>query len=123
MSARIHASIISLFVLVHLWGCAVNPVTGQRELVLMSPEREAQLGREESVRVAEQIGLVESPALSAYVEAIGERLARHSPRRDVEYRFAVVDMLEPNAFALPGGYIYVSRGLLAIANSEAELAA
>lgn len=122
MSARIQFTLISLLALLHLSGCAVNPVTGQREFVLMSPEREAQLGRQASVQVAEEIGLVESPALSAYVEAIGERLARHSPRRDVQYRFAVVDMLEPNAFALPGGYIYVSRGLLAIANSEAELA-
>lgn len=88
----------------------------------MSAEREAQLGRQTAAQVAQEIGLVESPALTAYVEEIGGRLARHSPRRDVVYRFAVVDMAEPNAFALPGGYVYVSRGLLAIVNSEAELA-
>jgi predicted Zn-dependent protease len=105
-----------------LAGCAVNPVTGRRELLLMSPEREAQLGKQAAAQVAEEIGLVESPSLTAYVGEIGARLARQSPRRDVVYRFAVADMMEPNAFALPGGYIYVSRGLLAIANSEAELA-
>jgi predicted Zn-dependent protease len=122
MSRRIHLRLSSALLLLCLVGCAVNPVTGGRELVLMSPEREAQLGREVAVQVAEEMGLVESPGLSAYVAEIGGRLARHSPRRDVVYRFAVVDMMEPNAFALPGGYIYVSRGLLAIANSEAELA-
>jgi predicted Zn-dependent protease len=102
--------------------CAVNPVTGQRELVLVSPAQEAAQGRQAAEQVAAQIGLVDDPQLSGYVQALGERLARHSPRRDVAYRFAVADMAEPNAFALPGGYIYVSRGLLAIANSEDELA-
>jgi predicted Zn-dependent protease len=80
-----------------LAGCAINPVTGRRELVLMSSEREAQLGAQTAAQVAEEMGLVDSPALTAYVEEIGGRLARHSPRRDVVYRFAVVDMKEPNA--------------------------
>jgi predicted Zn-dependent protease len=103
-------------------GCATNPVTGRRELILMSPEREAALGAQAAEQVAAQIGLVEDAALGGYMDALGQRLAAHSPRDDVEYRFAVADMPEPNAFALPGGWIYVSRGLLAIANSEAELA-
>jgi len=122
MSRRLHTCLFFVLVLSSLAGCAINPVTGRRELVLMSPEREAQLGAQTAVQVADEMGLVESPALTAYVDEIGQRLAGHSPRRDVVYRFAVVDMKEPNAFALPGGYIYVSRGLLAIANSEAELA-
>src|SRR5690606_25608101 len=100
----------------------VNPVTGQREVTLMSPQQEVAAGREAAAQVAEQIGLVEDPALQRYVEAIGQRLAAASPRRDVQYRFAIADMPEPNAFALPGGWIYVSRGLLAYANSEDELA-
>jgi predicted Zn-dependent protease len=122
MLRRVRACFFSALLLACLAGCAINPVTGRRELVLMSPEREAQLGAQTAAQVAEEIGLVESPALTAYVEEIGGRLARHSPRRDVAYRFAVVDMAEPNAFALPGGYVFVSRGLLIIANSEAELA-
>lgn len=73
-------------------------------------------------QVEREIGVVDAPQLAAYVERLGQRLARNSPRRDLVYRFAVVNMEEPNAFALPGGWIYVSRGLLAIANSEAELA-
>jgi predicted Zn-dependent protease len=122
MRRRIETCLLSVALLSFLAGCAINPVTGRRELVLMSPEQELQLGRQTAAQVEQEIGLVESPALTAYVEEIGQRLARHSPRRDVDYHFAVVDMAEPNAFALPGGYVYVSRGLLAIANSEAELA-
>ena len=67
----------------------------------MSAEREARLGEEAAKEVADTIGLVDDPALTAYVEALGQRLARHSPRQDVTYRFAVADMPEPNAFALP----------------------
>jgi predicted Zn-dependent protease len=103
-------------------GCAINPVSGRRELSTMSPQREAALGAQAAKQVEEQIGLVDDPQLTAYVDAIGQRLARRSPRRDVVYRFAVADMEEPNAFALPGGWIYVSRGLLVITGSEAELA-
>jgi predicted Zn-dependent protease len=105
-----------------LAACVTNPVTGRSEFTLMSPEREAALGRQAAEQVERQIGLADAPALAAYVERLGQRLARHSPRRDLAYHFAVADMEEPNAFALPGGWIYVSRGLLAIANSEAELA-
>jgi predicted Zn-dependent protease len=103
-------------------GCTVNPATGERELILMSPEREATIGRREAHQVAKQIGLLGDPALVDYVRAIGERIARVSPRTDVQYEFHVADMPEANAFALPGGYIYLSRGLLALANSEDELA-
>ncbi|MBW2414857.1 MAG: M48 family metalloprotease [Deltaproteobacteria bacterium] len=88
----------------------------------MSPEREASIGHSAAREVEQQMGLVEDPALVSYVERLGVRIARHSPRQDVTYRFHVVDMQVPNAFALPGGYIYVSRGLLALTNDESELA-
>lgn len=103
-------------------GCAVNPVTKQPELSTMSTEREAEIGAEASKIVAEQIGLVEDPKLGRYVDEVGQRLAQRSPRQDTAYHFAVADMEVPNAFALPGGWIYVSRGLLVLTNSEAELA-
>ncbi len=105
-----------------LSGCSVNPVTGEREIVLMSPEQEKSLGAQAAEQIEKQIGLVNDPELTAYVSAIGQRLAADSPRQDMEYRFYVADMEEPNAFALPGGYIYVSRGLLTLSNSEDELA-
>lgn len=102
--------------------CATNPATGRREVILTSAEEESRTGAQAAKQVEAQMGLVRDPELQSYVEKLGARLAMNSPRRDVQYRFAIADMPETNAFALPGGYIYVSRGLLALANSEAELA-
>jgi len=116
---RFRSAIAAL--LVALFACATNPATGRREITFMSREREVEIGREASQQVAEDMGIVNDPKLEAYVAAVGERVARQSPRQDVPYRFQVVDTPEPNAFALPGGYVYVSRGLLVIANSEDEL--
>ncbi|HBZ68273.1 MAG TPA: hypothetical protein DEP35_00335 [Deltaproteobacteria bacterium] len=103
-------------------GCAINPATGKPQLVLMSETHEAELGRKAADQVIQEMGFVDDPALAQYVEALGQRLVRVSVRPDQHFEFHVVDMQEPNAFALPGGYVYVSRGLLAIANSEDEVA-
>src|SRR6185369_12916072 len=103
-------------------GCAVNPVSGRPEVTLVSEAKEQELGDAEAKNVAATMGLVDDPRLTGYVRAIGDRLAKFSPRTDVAYTFYIVDMPEPNAFALPGGYVYVSRGLLALTNSEDELA-
>ena len=103
-------------------GCAVNPVSGQRETVLISAEKERELGAQEAKNVEQTMGLVNDAEILEYVQAVGQRLARKSPRRDVRYHFYIVDLDLPNAFALPGGYVYVSRGLLALVNSEDELA-
>jgi len=88
----------------------------------MTTQQEVAIGRQAAGQVERQMGLVRDPALEAYVSALGARLAALSPRQDVSYDFHVVDMAEANAFALPGGHIYVSRGLLALTNSEDELA-
>jgi predicted Zn-dependent protease len=93
----------------------VNPATGRREVVLMSTEDEVALDAEQARQVESSLGIVKDEALQAYVDAIGQAMAAQSPRRDVSYRFQVVEMEEPNAFALPGGHIYVSRGLLVVA--------
>lgn len=103
--------------------CAHNPVTGGRDFVLISAERERELGREQAQEIARTMGLVEDAALTQYVAEIGGRLAVRSPRQDVTYEFHVADAPEPNAFALPGGPVYVTRGLLALVNREDELAA
>jgi predicted Zn-dependent protease len=112
----------ALALLLVLAACATNPATGRREIVFMSKEREAALEREAAAQVAQEMGIVDDRELAAYVSAVGERVARESPQPDVPYHFQIVDMPEPNAFALPGGYVYVSRGLLVITNSEEELA-
>ena len=111
-----------LLVVLVFQGCAMNPVTGRPDFVLTTTEGERKIGEDAAQEVEQSMGLTQDPALAAYVEAIGKRLAQQSPRQDVEYQFYVVEMAEPNAFALPGGFVYVSRGLLALSNSEDELA-
>jgi predicted Zn-dependent protease len=106
-----------------LSGCSVNPVSGEQDFVLMSESQEIALGRQEHPNILKQYGDYTDAELQAYVEEVGQRLARRSHRSDLSYSFTVLDSMEVNAFALPGGYIYITRGLLAYLNSEAELAA
>ncbi len=103
-------------------GCAVNPVTGSREVVLISVEQEKEIGLTETRKIEEYVGFVKEGRAPAYVKALGQRLAQNSPRKDIKYEFHIVDMAEPNAFTLPGGYVFITRGLLALVNSEDELA-
>jgi predicted Zn-dependent protease len=105
-----------------LAGCAVNPATGEREFSLVSESQEIQMGREADPQISAQFGLVDDPGLQSYVSDIGMRIARSSERPDLPWSFKVVDDPIVNAFALPGGFIYVSRGILAHFDSEAELA-
>jgi Zn-dependent protease with chaperone function len=102
--------------------CAVNPVTKRPEVTLLSTADEKELGAEQARIVANSIGIFHDERLTAYVAEVGARVAARSPRRDVTYVFQVLDADEPNAFALPGGTVYVSRGLLALLESEDELA-
>jgi predicted Zn-dependent protease len=102
--------------------CATNPATGKREISLMSEAQEIQLGREADVQVQREMGLYEDRALQEYVNDVGQRLARGSHRPNLPWHFAVVDAAAVNAFALPGGYIYLTRGIMAYLNDEAELA-
>ena len=113
---------IGIGIAVGISGCAVNPVSGRHEVVLISVADEKKIGAENAKQVKEQMGLIDDPALLAYVQAIGDRLAVHSPYQEVDYQFQIVDSPDPNAFALPGGYVYVNRGLLVLVNSEDELA-
>lgn len=103
-------------------GCSVNPVSNNPEVTLTSAADERAIGADQARKIDAFMGLAGSQAQQAYVAEIGKRLATYSPRQDVPYTFKIVDMPEPNAFALPGGPVYVSRGLLALANSEDELA-
>ncbi|MDH5435596.1 MAG: M48 family metalloprotease [Gammaproteobacteria bacterium] len=104
-------------------GCAVNPATGDSDFVLMTEEQEIALGRENHALVLKQYDVYNDKALQAYVQKIGNKVAIKSHRNNLIYRFTVLDSPEVNAFALPGGYIYITRGLMAYLNSEAELAA
>lgn len=106
-----------------LAGCATNPVSGRSDFVMMSERQELELGRKYHQQVLAEYPRYADEALQAYVQQVGERVARHSHRSGLQYRFTVIDSPELNAFALPGGYVYIHRGLLAYLNSEAELAA
>ena len=103
--------------------CAVNPATGGANLVLMSENREKEIGLEEHEKVLEGMTLLEDKGLLNYVRDVGNRIAQVSHRPDLEFNFFIIDSPEINAFALPGGYVYINRGLLTYLNSEAELAA
>lgn len=102
--------------------CAVNPVTGDRQLSLISEAQEIQMGQQAAQQVAQSIGLVDDQALQQYVQRIGTAMAVQSERPNLPWTFGVVDDPTPNAFALPGGPIFVTRGLLGLMRSEAELA-
>ncbi len=104
-------------------GCAVNPVSGKQDLVLLSESDEIALGRKTNEEVLQQYKVYDDPALQAYVQNIGNKVALNSHRNNLNYRFTVLDSKEVNAFALPGGYIYITRGLMSYLKSEAELAA
>jgi predicted Zn-dependent protease len=106
-----------------LVNCATNPVTGEQDLALMSEEKELSLGAKNHPEILKQYGVYDNPVLQAYVNRIGQQLAKHSHRSNLKYTFTVLDSPEVNAFALPGGYIYITRGIMAYINSEAELAA
>jgi len=111
------------FVALFATACATNPATGKRQISLVGERQEVEMGREAAEEVGTAIGLYTAPQLNTYVGTVGRRLAAASERPQLDWSFQVVDDPAVNAFALPGGYIYVTRGLLAHLNSEAELAA
>lgn len=106
-----------------LAGCAQNPVSGRNDFVMMSENQEIVVGRQNDVQVKKEYKVYESQALQDYVNRVGQKLAKQSHRPNLQYHFTVLDSPEINAFALPGGYVYITRGILAYLNSEAELAA
>ena len=102
--------------------CAVNPATGKRELMLVSEGQEIQMGAQYDSQVVMSIGVYHDPALQTYVADLGRRLAATSERPNLAWTFRVVDDPSVNAFAIPGGHVYITRGILAHMTSEAELA-
>lgn len=103
--------------------CARNPATGERQLSFYSTQQEIEMGRQADESVVQSMGIYDDPDLQAYVSELGGEMARRSERPDLPWTFRVVDEPAINAFALPGGFIYVTRGILAHFGSEAQLAA
>jgi predicted Zn-dependent protease len=105
-----------------LAGCATNPVTGKQDFVTVSEDQEIAQGKQYHQSVIAQYGVYDNPDLQAYVNEIGQNLAAKSHRGHLDFHFTVLDTPDINAFALPGGYIYITRGIMAYLDSEAELA-
>ena len=111
-----------LALLLLLGGCSVNPATGGANVVFSSASGEASVGREMYDELVAEGAVYDDPDLQAYVTRVGQELVRHSDMPDREFTFTVIDSPEINAFATPGGYVYINRGLLAYLDNEAELA-
>lgn len=105
-----------------IFSCATNPVTGKQELMLLSESDELKLGQETDIQVVREYGVYEDPQLTAYLSGVCQRLGKLSHRPNLTYHFKILDASVVNAFAVPGGYVYFCRGILATLNNEAELA-
>jgi predicted Zn-dependent protease len=114
--------VIAILVSLAATACATNPVSGKRELAFISEADEIQLGRELDNEVRREMSVYQNAELGKYVEEIGMQLAKQSQRPRLDWHFTILDSPAVNAFALPGGYIYVTRGLLAFMDNEAQLA-
>lgn len=117
---RIAGALVAALLLSH---CGQVPVDGSRTSEPLPRQDEIALGAQAHEAVLQEYALLDHPALQAYVDAVGQRLARQSPRASLAWHFSVVDSPDVNAFSLPDGRVYLSRGILPYLNSEAELAA
>jgi predicted Zn-dependent protease len=113
---------LALSVLFVLGGCARDHVTGRPSLSVINEEQEVELGKEYDAQTVAEYGLYDDEDLASLVDDIGQRLAALSHRSGIEYHFRVLDDGTVNAFALPGGFVYLPRGILAFFNSEDQLA-
>src|SRR5262249_25633770 len=119
---RLFDAIAASLLMLAVSGCATNPATGKKQLSLMSEAQELSLGEQSDAEVRRDMGLYDDRELQQYVADVGMRLARVSERPNLPWRFTVVDTPAVNAFALPGGYIYITRGIMPYLDSEAQLA-
>ena len=116
------ANTLLLILSLALSACATNPVTGKSDFALVSENEEIKQGRSYHNQIIASYGVYEVPALQQYVNSIGQDLATRSHRAHLEFTFTLLDSPEINAFALPGGYVYITRGIMAYLDSRAELA-
>src|SRR5690349_19053588 len=108
--------------MVLLSSCAVNPVTGKKQFVLMSENQEIAMGKESDPEIMAFFGKYDDPGLQKFINEKGQEMVRISHRSNLAYEFKIVDSPVVNAFATPGGYVYFTRGIMASFNNEAEFA-
>ena len=102
--------------------CSRNPVTGKKQVVLMSTEQELAMGKEADPQIIQQYGLYEDSSLQQYFRQKGNEMVAISHRSNIQYGFRIINSEVLNAFAVPGGYVYFTRGIMAYFNNEAEFA-
>ncbi len=110
--------LVSVALLLH--SCAVNPVTGKKQFMLVSEQQELAMGKQYNPQVVASMGLYQDDKLQAFIDKKGNEMAKISHRPNLTYKFQIVDSPVVNAFAVPGGYVYFTRGIMAHFNSEAE---
>ena len=121
--SRIRAALLIASLSLGAAACATNPATGERQLILVSRNQEIEMGQQGAEAVRQQIGLYQNQSLQEYVGRVGQELAARSENPNLPWSFQIVDDPVVNAFALPGGFIFITRGILGYLNSEAEMAA
>ena len=113
-------SLVLMLLLLH--SCAKNPVTGKRDFMLMSEGQEVAMGQQSDPEIKAYMGVYEDPTLQRFINEKGQQMAAISHRKNLKYQFKIVDSPVVNAFAVPGGYVYFTRGIMAHFNNEAEFA-
>jgi len=122
-SLKIPIRIFLLFtVILVVFSCAVNPVTGKKQLMFISEKQEIEMGKQYDPQVIATFGEYQNPGLLAFIQEKENEMGKISHRPNLEYHVRILDSPVVNAFAVPGGYIYLTRGILAQFNNEAELA-
>lgn len=119
-----HLALTALVLVLSLFwdGCAVNPVSGKKQFMLMSEQQELSLGKQSDPSIVAQFGLYQDDQLQAFLNKEGQAMAAISHRPDLPFEFKLLDSPVVNAFALPGGYVYFTRGIMAHFNNEAQFA-
>jgi predicted Zn-dependent protease len=104
-------------------GCAVNPITGERRLMLISEQQDFEVGRQYAPEVEKEMGgRIENQSVQNYIDNVGQRIARVSHKPYWEYHFVALNHKSINAFTLPGGYVFITQGMLKKLTTEAQLA-
>lgn len=111
-----------VFLMLFAYSCARNPVTGKRQLMLVSEKREKAMGLAYDPQVIQEFGMYDNKVIQDFINDYGKRMGRISHRPAIDYQFRVLDSPVVNAFAVPGGYVYFTRGIMAHFNNEAEFA-
>lgn len=122
MKNRLSLYFLSALAILLFKSCATNPVTGDKDFMLLSREQEIAMGQQADPEIVSYFGLYEDEALQQFIDEKGQQMAAISHRDELKYEFKIVDSPVVNAFAVPGGFVYFTRGIMAHFNNEAEFA-